>query len=121
MVTVLGPRMRNFRAYGYPEVGKNKRVSKAVRNMIGKKSISNKSVSRQFDYSLSKLMKTLSQAKEHQRMDGEGTGAEATNTSKRSKRKRLDGVGRQVSNPDFDVELALWIREKRENKQPMSR
>uniref|UniRef100_A0A915DUK7 HTH CENPB-type domain-containing protein n=1 Tax=Ditylenchus dipsaci TaxID=166011 RepID=A0A915DUK7_9BILA len=44
-----------------------------------------------------------------------------SNTPKGSKRKCLDGDGRQVNNPELDVELAEWIREKREHKQPVSR
>uniref|UniRef100_A0A915EFB1 HTH CENPB-type domain-containing protein n=1 Tax=Ditylenchus dipsaci TaxID=166011 RepID=A0A915EFB1_9BILA len=44
-----------------------------------------------------------------------------SNTAKESKRKRLDGGGRQVNNPELDVELAEWIREKQEHKQPVSR
>uniref|UniRef100_A0A915DNV1 Uncharacterized protein n=1 Tax=Ditylenchus dipsaci TaxID=166011 RepID=A0A915DNV1_9BILA len=34
-----------------------------------------------------------------------------------SKRKRLDGGGRQVNNPDLDVHLAEWIGQGRENGQ----
>ncbi len=34
---------------------------------------------------------------------------------------RLDGAGRRLLRPDLDAELVDWIREKRENKQLVSR
>uniref|UniRef100_A0A915EC86 HTH CENPB-type domain-containing protein n=1 Tax=Ditylenchus dipsaci TaxID=166011 RepID=A0A915EC86_9BILA len=43
------------------------------------------------------------------------------NTPGGSKRKKLDGGGRHVTFPKLDAELADWIRQKRENKQPVSR
>uniref|UniRef100_A0A915EUU4 HTH CENPB-type domain-containing protein n=1 Tax=Ditylenchus dipsaci TaxID=166011 RepID=A0A915EUU4_9BILA len=38
-----------------------------------------------------------------------------------SKRMKLNGGGRKVAYPERDVQLAQWIRETRENKQPVSR
>jgi Tc5 transposase DNA-binding domain len=38
-----------------------------------------------------------------------------------AKRRRLSGGGRRVLYPALDQELADWIKEKRENKQPVSR
>ena len=44
-----------------------------------------------------------------------------SNTPTGSKRMKLDGGGRKVKYLELDLELAEWIREKRENKQPVSR
>uniref|UniRef100_A0A915ECL7 HTH CENPB-type domain-containing protein n=1 Tax=Ditylenchus dipsaci TaxID=166011 RepID=A0A915ECL7_9BILA len=41
--------------------------------------------------------------------------------AKGSKRKRLEGAGRPVLEPELDSELAEWIREMRESKKPVSR
>uniref|UniRef100_A0A915CLR4 Brinker DNA-binding domain-containing protein n=1 Tax=Ditylenchus dipsaci TaxID=166011 RepID=A0A915CLR4_9BILA len=43
------------------------------------------------------------------------------NTPGGSKRKKLDGGGRHVIFPELDVQMAEWIRDKRENKQPVTR
>uniref|UniRef100_A0A915EHI1 Uncharacterized protein n=1 Tax=Ditylenchus dipsaci TaxID=166011 RepID=A0A915EHI1_9BILA len=37
-----------------------------------------------------------------------------------SKRKKLDGTGRKVLNPELDVQIAEWIRKQRTNKHPVS-
>uniref|UniRef100_A0A915D1Q4 HTH CENPB-type domain-containing protein n=1 Tax=Ditylenchus dipsaci TaxID=166011 RepID=A0A915D1Q4_9BILA len=68
----------------------------------------------------SKFNVTRSRIKDWKKKEDE-LRCQVKNTARGSKRKRLDGGGRYVSNPELDVELAEWVRIKRENKQPVSR